>query len=87
MTVTDEQKSASYRYGIAELFKAAYLRELSPVETRECKTEFPTFDDWYHLLTIDQKHRVDAYLADQYTWAGLLNHDGCNVRNENRATV
>ena len=87
MTVTDEQKSASYHYGIVELLRAAYLRELSPLETSECKTEFPTFDDWYHLLTIDQKHRVDVYLADQYVWAGLLTNDGCTLQTENNAMI
>lgn len=87
MTVTDEQKSASYHYGIAELLKAAYLRELSPLETSECKTEFPTFDDWYHILNMDQKHRVDAYLADQYTWIGLLDHDGFTIQNENNSMI
>jgi hypothetical protein len=39
MTVTDIQKSASYHYGIAELLKAAYLRDLSPLETSESDIE------------------------------------------------
>jgi len=87
MTVTDEQKATAYHCGIDGLLKAAYLNDLSALEMAECKTDFPTFDDWYHTLNTDQKHRVDAYLADQYMWIGYMKLNGEKTIRGNKATI
>lgn len=66
MTVTDDQKAASYHCGIDSLLKAAYQRDFTMLEMGKCKTKFPTFDEWYQTLNVEQRHRVDTNLADHY---------------------
>lgn len=68
MTVTDEQKDASYHCDIGRLLKAAYQRDFSMLEMGKCKTKYTTFDKWYKTLDEGQRHRVDIYLTDHYRW-------------------
>ena len=69
MPVTEKQKSAAYHCGIDELLKAAYQRDFTMNEMGKCKTKFRTFNEWYQTLNDEQKHRVDAHLADQFRWS------------------
>jgi hypothetical protein len=69
MRITDNQKKAAYRCGTGELLKAAYQRDFTMNEMGKCKTKFPTFEESHQTPNKEQKHRVDAHLADYYRWS------------------
>jgi hypothetical protein len=63
---TPNQCKATYHGGIGDLLTAAYQREFSMLEKGRCKTKFPTFEEWYATLDVEQRQRVDKVLIAEY---------------------
>ena len=60
---TSKQCEAVYHCGIDKILTAAYQREFTMLEAGRCKTKYPSFEDWYATLNVEQQQQVDKVLV------------------------